>query len=146
MACIHTTQFLSVCLCSPFNLQLQFFHWRPGKCLQVSESVHGLFKRMPGLPSALCLTQMDRIPDDFYSQMLWGSSLWHWCSGLGRNSIAKISLQILNYHTWMGCSSFPISATLTGSVASSINLFLSIIITIDYVFILCILWAFSKEI
>lgn len=56
-------QFLLICLwhilsCSPFA--------------GATESMHKPFKKTPGFPAAFHLTQTDRIPTDFHSQLLWG--------------------------------------------------------------------------
>lgn len=44
-----------------------------GECLQVRESLCGLFKRRFGFPAAFRPTWMVRISTVFHSQMLWGS-------------------------------------------------------------------------
>lgn len=50
--------------------------------MPMSQSMHEPFKRVPGFPAAFHLTQMGEIPTDFHSQVLWGSSSWHWYSRL----------------------------------------------------------------
>lgn len=52
--------------------------------------MYGPFKRISGFPTALYLTQMDGIPANFHSQILWGLlslalvlhklriSVWNW--------------------------------------------------------------------
>lgn len=37
---------------------------------RASESMYEPFKKTPGFPAAFCLTQTDRIPTDFHSQLL----------------------------------------------------------------------------
>lgn len=47
-------------------------HQSPGGVLANEKSVCGPFKKTPGFPAALCLTQTDGISTDFHSQMLQG--------------------------------------------------------------------------
>ena len=68
----HRTQSLTVCLLCPLSC------WPStrvqNECLQARICALALW-RTPGFPAVSCLTQMDRIPTDFHSQMLHG--LWN---------------------------------------------------------------------
>lgn len=51
--------------------KLLSLHQRP-RCMPDNESVHRPFKETSSFPAALPLTQIDKIPADFHSYVLWG--------------------------------------------------------------------------